>query len=119
MGYYSEVVLAVHEDAVESFETVCAKLVADANTKFRFAEYKAEGVVYQWPSLKWYEEFPEIRAYYEWANLTDSEMYCFIRLGEDTDDVEYGGHLDCGMYVERQITVPSRIWGLEQQPNKG
>lgn len=109
MGYYSEVVIAVHKDAVDSFETACAKLLELADDKYQFAEYKGEGTLYQWDWLKWYKDFSGVQAYYDWANVTDSVLYSFIRLGEEADDVEYGGHLDCGMRVERTIEVPSRI----------
>ena len=109
MGYRSEIVIAVHKDAVDSFETTCAELIKLADEKSQFVEYRTEGTFYCWNSVKWYEDFSGVQDYYHWANVTDSVLYSFIRLGEDADDVEHGGHLDCGMHVERTITVPSRI----------
>lgn len=49
-------------------------------------------VVIKWDSLKWYPEFPEVRAInkFLWQLSNEDKPYKFIRIGEDVDDIEVG-----------------------------
>lgn len=105
MGYYSEVVVAVRKDAVESFESACAELVALADDRTVFQYDRTEGVAYSWHSIKWEEDHPEVTAYYRWESAIASDQYAMVRIGADWDDMERGGYLDCGLCIERSISV--------------
>ena len=105
MGYYSEVVVAVRKDAVESFESACAELVALADDRTVFQYDRTEGVAYSWHSIKWYEDYSGVQAYRSWEEGTDKDLYAMIRIGEDWDDMEQVGYLDCGLRIERSISV--------------
>ena len=66
-------------------------------------------LVFTYHDVKWYDSFPEVHRFREFlAQVRDLEYeYEFIRLGEDTEDVESDSTGDSQgfMYVNRSIEV--------------
>lgn len=76
------------------------------------------GYVFSCEDVKWYDSYPDVIAYNKFVadyegliqNLESDEelpwMYEFIRIGEDTDDIETqsAGNADYVLQVRREIT---------------
>ena len=123
MGYRSEVVLAVSKPMVPHFLTVLAQhesvrqLVHDAD---QLEENYDGGMLMYWSGIKWYESYPEIAAIEKfvsdcesecvegWADTsnpyTEYEHFRFVRIGEETDDIEEkGGFGDGEIHISRSV----------------
>ena len=117
MGYRSQVVLAVSKEAYALLTTVIARGgdVAELfDTQNGYVEiqhnYEADdSVAYLWDSIKWYEDYPAIRAIENFmAQLENSEMeehYRFVRVGEDSNDNEERGYGFENIYIDRSINL--------------
>jgi hypothetical protein len=114
MGYRSEVLLAVSEKAMPHFLAVLAKEPEARPLIFKHHDhldqnYDGEGtMLVVWHSLKWYESYPEIKAINSFIEECEADMLegfdleesdyqgahvRFVRLGEDSDDVDMKGEL--------------------------
>lgn len=125
MGYRSEVVLAVSKPMVPHFLTVLARhpevrqLVHDADTFDK--DYEEGGMLMHWDGIKWYDSYPEIGAINKFIDDCESECvegwvpederdteydhFKFLRIGEETDDVEEKGDFAQGdIYVTRSVS---------------
>jgi len=125
MGYRSEVVLAVSKPMVPHFLTVLAQhpevrqLVHEADTFDK--DYCAGGMLMHWDNIKWYDSYPEIAAIISfvadcesesvegWADTsnpyTEYEHFRFVRIGEETDDIEEkGGFGEGDIHISRSVT---------------
>ena len=110
MGYRSEVVLAIGKELMPHFLGVLAQ-EPDART-FVFKDsdclredYDEEGtLLVSWSDIKWYKEtYAPIIAIQHFVDNCDGdkidgfeepwEHFRFVRLGEDTDDIEEKGFL--------------------------
>jgi hypothetical protein len=133
MGYRSEVVLAVDAKIVPALMTAFAKCEAtqklctqecdELNT-----DYDGDGNWFmRWDGIKWYESYPEIAMltrFIEAMNCDDlsefgmkengealsdeqhatlESFYSFVRIGEDSDDVEMMGHAFESIGIHRSI----------------
>tara|TARA_R100000664_G_C2754714_1_gene142344 strand:+ start:2024 stop:2392 length:369 start_codon:yes stop_codon:yes gene_type:complete len=109
MGYRSDVVLAVSEELMPHFLGALAKtpearafVFKDHCTMEENYDGKKTFLVH-WSSVKWYDSFPGVAAVQEFVDdcFDDKidgfediyENYRFIRLGEDTSDMEEKGSL--------------------------
>jgi len=102
MGYRSEVVVRICEKATEVVKLFC-KLDPKVKSLIDDAEY-GDDTVYQWSWVKWYDHDPDIRAFLHMLEEIGDENYGFIRLGEESDDIEYlGSPYEFDMYVSRKI----------------
>jgi len=108
MGYRSDVVLAVSEELMPHFLGALAK-TPEARA-FVFKDHCAMEENYDgkktflvhWSSVKWYDSFPGVAAVQEFVERCENgdidledldDHYRFIRLGEDTSDMEEEGNL--------------------------
>ena len=107
MGYRSEIGLCLDASAQAQLEAGLLKLAnekgaANASTEmdpiqglFQSAELRKDedsgSAAYYWPSLKWYDDFPEVRFIESFLQELDEGVYLFIRLGESDDDTEIKG----------------------------
>ena len=128
MGYRSEVVLAVHKQVMGKFLQLIGQNDEMKALCFSDAEvtenYNGDGnFLFQWSGIKWYEDFPEVKAimdFMQWCHDTDlkdenypedrqpsgDEFFRFIRVGEESDDIEYDGYCeDFEMYTQTTIEV--------------
>ena len=69
---------------------------------------EGEGYItkFKWEYQKWYVSFPDVFAMTRFMNNIDDENYRFLRIGEEPQDIEEEGYLDCeGMYISRYIEL--------------
>ena len=110
MGYRSEVVLAVDkriEGMLIHVFTSCPgayELCHGAGAVFKKIDRK-DALMFHWKDIKWYESFEEIGAIERFMNKLDnsddieidgvwislSDLYRFVRTGEEFDDIEVRG----------------------------
>ena len=125
MGYRSEVVLVVSKDVMPQFMVTMAK--SPQARAMCFAEHdemvKDYGddkgaFLFRWGHIKWYDSYEGIAAIekfiyeatsdeYEFeadgVKQNSSEYIKFVRVGEDTQDVEVHGEGFWDIYVSRHI----------------
>ena len=117
MGYRSEVVFAVAPPLVDKFLAVMAAsekvrdlIKYDEYNKegIRFNHYSEGDIVVNLSSIKWYDDFEEVKKITEFfdeavdANDGSEDNVRFIRIGEDPQDQEVVGY-----YEEDQLYIPS------------
>ena len=130
MGYRSEVILAVGPEVMPQFMVTMAKSPAAremcwADHDHMVKDYcDIEGAfLFRWDGIKWYDTFPEVQAiidFMQWCHDTDlkdenypenrqptaDEFFKFIRVGEESDDIEHDGYCDdFEMYTQTTIEV--------------
>lgn len=107
MGYRSEVVLKLSDNAVKvvkkfyELDKQIKELIDDSEDSISWENVQA---IY-WSSIKWHENNDEaIMVFMDMLDQLGDENYGMIRLGEETDDVGYYGcPCNFDMYVERKI----------------
>ena len=126
MGYRSEVVLAIDAKIVPALMTAFAKCeeaqkLCTEHVDSLETDYGGKGNwLMRWDHIKWYDSYPEIRMIenliecMESDELDDfgmkdmpdpsSELFKFVRIGEDNADVEHRGYGFENIYVTRSIT---------------
>ena len=113
MGYRSEVVLAVDKKLMPEFLAHLAtsdeaKTMVFADHDHLDQDYCDEGhLLVTWNGIKWYESYPEVNVIEKFISEMDededkSEMFKFVRIGEDYDDVEDRGY-GFDIHVNRSI----------------
>ena len=129
MGYRSEVVLAIDAKIVPAFMAMFAK--CEATQKLCTQEcdeldtdYDGEGNWFmRWDGIKWYESYPEIamlnslvealecddlsgfgvKALDDWEGAEYAELFSFVRIGEDTEDIDQRGYGFESIGIHRSI----------------
>ena len=113
MGYRSEVVLAVNKEIMPEFLAYLATNEEARNLVYSHADhldqdYEQGGhLLVSWSGIKWYESYPEIAVIEKFtceldADTDKSEMFRFIRVGEDYEDIEQRGY-GFDIHVNRAI----------------
>ena len=113
MGYRSEVAFAIAPPLVDKFLAVMAasdevRDLIKYNEKYQegiqFDKYEKGDIFVYLGSIKWYEEFEEVKKIKEFfdEHEEDDDNIRFIRIGEDPDDKEVMGY-----YEEDQLYIPS------------
>ena len=88
-------------DAFASMSEDIKTLLSDADVA---TKDDGNGHTYQWSWVKWYDSYKEIGLIDEFLNVLPYDSFGFIRLGEETDDIEHrGSPSDFDMYVSRSI----------------
>lgn len=115
MGYRSVVALAVSEKMMPHFlghlsqcDDAAYKLVfMEADKKIE--DYDGDGTtMFLWEDIKWYDSFPEVRAITDFVSMSTDYLFSvskdfldpaahfrFVRMGENSEDVEEEGWLCC------------------------
>jgi hypothetical protein len=118
MGYRSEVKAVFYTEDKEKWPVL--KLYMEENFPKEWSLELIEsshyyGYVFSAGDIKWYESYPDVQAFDAFVdayrNLIDSESsalswaYEFIRIGEDTKDIETDSEGNCSylLTVSRQI----------------
>lgn len=118
MGYRSDIVLRV--DKAQYYAFILTNKIVDVEwLKSCVTNDGHEGGVVEicFEEVKWYSDYPEIWELEDWMSRMDAmvgeavggvviedELYGFIRLGEEFEDVERRGDPDkFGMWVNRMI----------------
>ena len=121
MGYRSDVAIAIHKDLQGDFltflntEQLMAEIFGDRSSFDLDKDYQGEGHwLFTADQIKWYstwEEFVDIQMFEKFFERMDEDeetesKYRFIRIGEETEDIEYRGDwYDSNIYVKREIQV--------------
>ena len=107
MGYRSEVVLKLNKPASSALNAFASMsediktLLSDADTATKDDE---NGHAYFWSWIKWYDSYKEVELIEEFLNVLPYDSFGFIRLGDETDDIEQrGSPPDFNMHVNRSI----------------
>ena len=113
MGYRSEVVLAVNKEIMPEFLAYLA--TSDEAGRLVFSDhdhldqdYEEGGhLLVNWTSIKWYESYPEVNVIEKFTCEMEqeedkSEMFRFIRVGEEYEDIEQRGY-GFDIHVNRSI----------------
>jgi len=118
MGYRSQVKAVFYTEDKEKWPVL--KLYMEENFPKKWSLELIEsshyyGYVFSAGDIKWYESYPDVQAFDAFVdayrNLIDSESstlswaYEFIRIGEDTKDIETDSEGNCSylLTVSRQI----------------
>ena len=127
MGYRSEIILVVGKEALPLFMTALAKepearALCYSHADKRLDDYCDGAVLFQWDHIKWYDSFPEIEMInslieaLECEDLSEfglknddnapdyTELFRFVRLGEEMDDNEQRGYGFDNIYITRAIS---------------
>ena len=128
MGYRSEVILALDAKLVPALMTAFAKCeqtqkMCTQDTDNLETDYDGEGNwLMRWDHIKWYDSFPEIEMLNKLIEAMESdeldecgmptnddapissELFRFVRIGEDMDDNEVRGHGFDNIYISRGIS---------------
>ena len=113
MGYRSEVVLAVNKELMPEFLAYLATNEEARNLVYSHADhldqdYEQGGhLLVSWSGIKWYESYPEIDVIEKFtceldADTEKGEMFMFVRVGEDYEDIEQRGY-GFDIHVNRAI----------------
>ena len=129
MGYRSEVILAVDAKIVPALMTAFAKCeqtqkMCTQDTDNLETDYDGEGNwLMRWDHIKWYDSYPEvamIEKFIEGLECEDlsefglkdddnaadySELFKFVRIGEDMDDNAPRGYGFEALYISRHIAM--------------
>lgn len=94
MGYRSEVVIAIKKEVytrdillTEKFPSFLRDVDENAFTLTKFKDY----YIYQMDQIKWYEGYDFVDETMEYLDALEDEEYGFIRIGEETTDIEQEG----------------------------
>lgn len=112
MGYRSDVAILCHEKAFEKLRDAW-----NENEFYPDWIYKQpDTFLVQWDDVKWYSDFPEVRAIETTLSYLDDFgedpqfQYRYVRIGEDTDDNEERGNgWLYDIYVSRRIAIEGDI----------
>ena len=115
MGYRSEVALALTQDAAKLFKAICdhnsglKSLIEDCDTTYGWEESEIEQgytTKLHWTHIKWYDGYLEIDQIQEFMNNVDEEEWHFLRIGEETEDIDQqGAFWESDMYITRAISL--------------
>lgn len=94
MGYRSDVALAMKEERFkELIKTMDDKTAAEFVSGADFKE-REEWVLVYFSDVKWYDDYPEVKAVNNFISDLDEEDYSYHILGEDQDDYIQRGTYD-------------------------
>ena len=109
MGYRSEVYLGVDKRVTGELLTFATINPECYTLLFQHSEYakktKKGGLHFGWEYIKWYDDFVNVSKLMNWVeeNITSVR---FLRIGENSDDVQEMGHSDEYHYqVTRKVEV--------------
>jgi hypothetical protein len=129
MGYRSEVILAINAKVVPALMAAFAKCeetqkLCTKDTDHLDTDYDGKGNwLMRWDHIKWYDSYPEIEMInslieaLECEDLSEfglknddnapdyTEMFRFVRVGEEMDDNEVRGYGFDNIYISRSICV--------------
>ena len=102
MGYRSDVALRINENIMEVVD-IYRKLDKEVDDMFNDTGW-SNHCSYSWDHVKWYNGDAGVDAIDALMAKISEDDYGFIRIGEETDDIEYRG-MPCeyDMYVNRSI----------------
>lgn len=107
MGYRSEVSITLSKKAVLQFlNTIPDEFKKMIGYADKFIQ-KGDNFLLYFSHIKWYQEYGEIGSFTRNMSQLDSDDYHFLRIGENTDDVDDHGMLYDAFdtYIRREINI--------------
>ena len=104
MGYRSDVCLILTFRGEEQLRAKIASLPDndETSTKMKallddypdttWIDHSTGSVLYHWESLKWYNDYTEVKFMDQFFDEIDSDDYLFLRVGEDYLDIRVKGN---------------------------
>jgi|LSQX01.1.fsa_nt_gb hypothetical protein len=120
MGYYSEVAMAFTKEGHERFNVLLTAEVLkgeknyDGETPFDLlkwaekTEYPNDTILYHWPDVKWYHNFPSVAAIMRAFEELEEKHYRYARCGEEYGDSEELGDMQGPPYLGFSSTLD--VW---------
>ena len=122
MGYRSDVVLVVDKRVEGLLMHVFTSQPSAHQLCYEHAdehEDREDAVMFRWTDTKWYDSYPEVSAIEDFMDKLDCAdnleidgeeidpcyMYRFVRVGEDSSDIECRGYGFDGIYPVASISV--------------
>ena len=116
MGYRSQVVLAISKELIPFLILATSKnkeaeaLVFKETDKFDRNYENDKSWLLMWDGIKWYEGYHDVDVFNRLMEMLDAQgledLYGFIRIGEETDDIEQrGAPYEFDLYVNRSIEI--------------
>ena len=111
MGYYSDVMFSTDKAGYEEFKSLLPESVAAEWLTDGSVDEDGDSVVFGWYGVKWYEDFPEVKAimaaFYEASN-TYPFQYCNV--GEEWGDITCEtNEWNVGKNLERHVEPQTSI----------
>lgn len=105
MGYRSEVVIGVKEDALsEVMDEKLKEALRDCDSIHK----KEDKIYFKWEWVKWYSDYDDVKVVMDMLNNLKHDDYGFLRLGEEHNDTEESGEAySFGIGLKREIDYPS------------
>ena len=121
MGYRSDVAIAIHKDLHGDFltflntEKLMAEIFGDRSDFHLDKDYQGEGHwLFTCNGIKWYatwDEYTDIQMFEKFFDRMDEnqkteDMYRFIRIGEEDNDIDRrGAWWDACLFIKREIGI--------------
>lgn len=116
MGYYSEVAIAIKKKDFKEMESAIychildkelqklTQTLLDSAEKSEVRLDNEDYLILKWPYIKWCSYFGEIKYISDY--LLKFPQHDFVRIGEDSDDIEVYHGLDSSILdIERYIVI--------------
>jgi len=101
MGYRSVVKLALRKQAYYDNKANLLESIKDCD----IISETDEAYFFLWEDVKWYPSYGDVKAVEEVMDSLKEEEYGFMRIGEETNDVEEKGEpWEYGIYMNREFS---------------
>lgn len=116
MGYYSQVSILMDKESADDFIKKLAKELPKHigfYSKALEEGFKIFGIdetkpyrIFHFDWIKWYEMFPEVKFMMDFLKeIEEPHFYDFVRLGEETDDIEQMNNVEYYFNIEVNVTL--------------
>ena len=106
MGYYSDVVIAIKPDQLKKDMFLQKPGVPkDFEMEDKWQKVNDDLWIYQYHQAKWYDSFKDVAEIMLYICAMDRGDYFFLRVGEDSGDIEEEGSLECNIWTETKIVI--------------
>lgn len=94
MGYRSEVILTMKDEKFAELVKSMDDRVAANFFEGTEPKKRENWTLVHFSDVKWYDNFPEVKAVEDFVSTLDEEDYAYHILGEDNDDYTHRGTWD-------------------------
>lgn len=106
MGYRSEVLLALKDEKVVELFMYFSDIAAINITEYVEIHKRNGWTLLSFEDVKWYDDYPEVKAINEFVDTLDEDEYEFHIMGEDNDDYTVRGeqgNSPFNIYISREL----------------
>lgn len=94
MGYRSEVILTMKDEKFAELVKSMDDRVAANFFEMTEPKKRKDWTLVHFSDVKWYEDYPEVKAVEDFVSTLDEDDYAYHILGEDHDDYTHRGTWD-------------------------